>query len=65
MPTLSTSWKEIRDGAKKSIIERKVSPSLTNGILKWFALLWKLLKRTFLVVFFSIFTQLKKILPLP
>jgi len=65
MPTIQTSIREIKEGAKKTIADRKVSPKLTNGVLKLMALLWETLKKTFLAVFFAIFTQLKKILPLP
>jgi hypothetical protein len=65
MPTIKSSIAEIRQGAKQSIADRKVSSQLTNGILKFFAALWTMLKKMFLTLFFTIFTQLKKVLPLP
>ena len=65
MPTLRSSWNDIRTGAKSTIADRKVSPKLKTGVLQLFVLTWALLKKTFWVVFFAIFNQLKKILPLP
>jgi hypothetical protein len=65
MPTIRSSWNDIKTGTKKTLLDRKVSPKLKNGVLQLFALTWSTLKKTFLAVFFAIFAQLKKILPLP
>jgi hypothetical protein len=65
MPTLRSSWKDIKAGAKTTLADRKVAPALKNGVLQLLALTWALFKKTFLTVFFAIFRQLKKILPLP
>jgi len=65
MPTIKSSIDEIREGAKQTFSERKVSPKLTKGILKVGSLFWTQLKALFLTVYFGIFAQLKKILPLP
>jgi len=65
MPTIRSSWNDIKTGTKSTILERKVSPKLKNGVLQLLALTWATLKKSFLAVFFAIFNQLKKILPLP
>jgi len=65
MHSIRTSWNEIQDGAKETFSQRKVSSKLMNGVLKTFALLWAMFKKSFLALFYAILIRIKKILPLP
>ena len=60
-----SSFKEIREAAKTTIADRKVSPKLANSIIRVASAALQKLKLTFLSVFFWILAKLKKILPLP
>ena len=65
MPTIRSSWNDIKSGTKSTLVDRKVSSKLKNGVLQLLALTWATLKKAFLALFFAIFNKLQKILPLP
>ena len=65
MPNIKTLLKEIRDGAKNTITDRKVSPKLSNGLIQMCSIVWITFKTKFLSIYFWILRRLKAILPLP
>lgn len=65
MPNIKTSLKDIRDGAKNTITDRKVSPKLANGLIQMCSIVWTTFKTKFLIIYFWILKRLKTILPLP